>query len=208
MGDGHRWAAGDVIVWGYGRDAQVVRVVQDDDDGLVAWLAGGTPRLAAVPVDGRAVRDIPLAERFTARRRYAVTTWEGAGILRLERPGRAHSLWRFPTGWYANLEDPLRREADGVHTRDHVLDVWFDDSGVWLWKDEDELAALVEQGLRTPEEAAAVRAEGEAVIAAFERGDPPFDGSWRDWRPDPAWPLPDLPPHLAALDGHPTPTFR
>jgi uncharacterized protein len=208
-----RWAPGDVILWRYRRDAQVVRVVRDDEDGLVAWLAPGSPRLATVPVDGRPIRDRPPAERFTVPRRYEVATWTGAGILRLERPGRAHSLWRFADtdsgvqGWYANLEDPLRRTADGVRTADHVLDVWCDDTGFWLWKDEDELAAMVELGLCTPAWADEVRAEGEAVITAFEAGEPPFDGTWHDWRPDPSWPLPDLPAGLAALDGRPAPGF-
>jgi hypothetical protein len=198
-------------MWRYRRDAQPVTVVQDDDDGLVAWLAPGSPRLAVVPTDGVALRDRPPAERFTGPRRFAVTTWQGAGILRIARPGRAHSLWRFDDpdtgvrGWYANLEDPLRRGEGSVHTSDHVLDVWFDDQGFWLWKDEDELAAVVEIGLRSPEWAAAVRAEGEAVIAAHERGEPPFDGSWQGWAPDPAWPVPDLAEDLVALDGQPAP---
>ena len=213
MDEARRWAPGDVILWRYERDAQVVRVVRDDTDGLVAWLAPGSPRLAVVPIDGAAVRDRPPAERFTMPRRYEVTTWTGAGILRLERPGRAHSLWRFADpdtgvrGWYANLEDPLRRSEDAVHTADHVLDVWLDDTGFWLWKDEDEMDAMLDLGLRSAEWAATVRAEGEAVIAAFEAGEPPFDGSWRDWEPDPAWPLPDLPADLAALDGRPAPGF-
>lgn len=213
MDDGRRWAPGDRIVWHYRRDAQPVTVVRDDDDGLVAWLAPATPRLATVPADDRPIRDRPPAERFTVPRRYAVTTWEGVGILRLEQPGRAHSLWRFDDdrtgvhGWYANLEDPLRRSPAGVHTADHVLDVWLDDGGFALWKDEDEAAALVELGLRTEAWAAGVRAEGEAVVAAFERGRPPFDGSWRGWTPDPAWPVPELPADLAALDGRPAPPF-
>ncbi len=208
-----RWDPGTVIMWRYQWDAQPVRVVRDDEDGLVAWLAPGSPRLAVAPVDGRQARDRPAVERFDVARRFEVTTWQGAGILRLERPGRAHSLWRFRDpergvhGWYAYLEDPLRRSADAVHTADHILDVWFDDAGFWLWKDEDEMAAVVELGHRSPEWAAAARAEGEAVIAAYETGDPPFDGSWRDWEPDPAWPVPDLAPDLLALDGRPAPPF-
>lgn len=205
MGEGRRWQPGDVILWRYQRDAVPVRVVRDDADGLVAWLAPGTPRLAGVPVAGGGVRDLPLAERFTAPRRYELTTWEGTGILRVERPGRSHSLWRFPTGWYANLEDPLRRTDDGVQTRDHILDVWLDDGGFWLWKDEDELATCVEIGRVTERDAAAARTEGERVIAAFGRGDAPFDGAWRDWRPDPTWTVPTLPAEVAALDGQPAP---
>jgi hypothetical protein len=52
-----------------------------------------------------------------------------------------------------------------------------------------------------------VRAEGEAVMAEAERGEPPFDGSWDGWRPDPSWAVPALSPDLVALDGQPAPGF-
>nr|BFE56841.1 hypothetical protein GCM10020063_013670 [Dactylosporangium thailandense] len=28
------------------------------------------------------------------------------------------------------------------------------------------------------------------------RGEFPFDGTWQDFRPDPSWPMPNLPPNL------------
>lgn len=202
---GDRWAAGTVVLWRYRHDATPVTVVRDDPDQLVAWVAPGTPRLVAVPTDGRPLRARPVPERFTTPRVLALGTWEGPGILRVALAGRAHSLWRFPTGWYANLEEPWRRTADGIRTHDHTLDVWLDDTGAWLWKDEDELAATVDLGLRTAEEAAAIRAEGEAVIAAFERRDPPFCDRWEEWHPPPRWERPSLPSALAALAGTPVP---
>jgi hypothetical protein len=55
-------------------------------------------------------------------------------------------------------------------------------------KDEDELAEQVELGCFTAEEAAAARAEGERVLAEW-----PFPTGWEDWRPDPSWPVPELP---------------
>jgi hypothetical protein len=56
------------------------------------------------------------------------------------------------------------------------------------WKDEDELAHAVELELFSAEEAAAIRAAGERVIAAR-----PWPTGREDWRPDPAWALPRLP---------------
>jgi len=38
-----------------------------------------------------------------------------------------------------------------------------------------------------------IRAEGERVIADIEAARFPFDGTWCDFRPDPAWPTPVLP---------------
>ncbi len=41
----------------------MLRVVRDDARGLVAWLPAGSTRLAAMPRDGRAIRDRSLEER-------------------------------------------------------------------------------------------------------------------------------------------------
>ncbi|MEQ1758501.1 MAG: DUF402 domain-containing protein [Vicinamibacterales bacterium] len=41
------------------------------------------------------------------------------------------------SGWYGNLKAPLRRTEIGVHTHDHVLDVWLDADGSVTFKDDD-----------------------------------------------------------------------
>jgi predicted RNA-binding protein associated with RNAse of E/G family len=69
-----------------------------------------------------------------------------------------------------------------------VLDVWIEPDGSWEWKDEDELENAIEIGLITDDHAAAARAEGERVIAAW-----PFPTGWEDFRPDSGWHLPRLP---------------
>jgi len=164
-----RWSTGDVILWCYRPEVMPVRVVHDDDC-LVAWVASGTPVLRAVPVDGRPTRERPPAERFIVPKRFVVASWSGAGVLRIAYPGRAHSsvLFRRPDGtfwgWYGNLEAPLRRTESGVHSHDHVLDVWLDADGDVSFKDEDELDAAVGVGRFTTEQAAAIRLEGERVF--------------------------------------------
>jgi hypothetical protein len=50
--------------------------------------------------------------------------------------------------------------------------------GTWRWKDEDDFAEAQALGIFTAEEAAAVWAEGEHVIAAR-----PWPTGWEDWRP-------------------------
>ena len=57
---------------------------------------------------------------------------------------------------------------------------------------EDELERVIEHGLLSEAVAARARAEGEAAIAAIERGAWPFTDNMRDWRPDPTWPTPTL----------------
>ena len=121
--------------------------------------------------------------------------WTGSHTLRLLRPGAAHCLylfwaeadWAFQ-GWYVNLQEPYARSRLGFDTRDHQLDVVVAPDGTWRWKDEDHLELGVRLGVFSRAEAAAIRAEGERVIAAW-----PFPTGWEAWRPDPSWPVPSLP---------------
>jgi predicted RNA-binding protein associated with RNAse of E/G family len=108
---------------------------------------------------------------------------------------RAHSLsvlwdaeWNFRS-WYVDLQEPLRRTRLGFDTRDQALDVVVEPDGTWHWKDEDHLAELTRLGAFTAAESAAIRAEGQRVIDAR-----PWPTGWEEWRPDPAWSLPMLPP--------------
>jgi predicted RNA-binding protein associated with RNAse of E/G family len=63
-------------------------------------------------------------------------------------------------------------------TTDHALDVIVDPDGTWQWKDEDDLTEAQALGVFTLEQATAIRAEGERVIAAK-----PWPTGWEDWRP-------------------------
>jgi predicted RNA-binding protein associated with RNAse of E/G family len=97
-------------------------------------------------------------------------------------------------GWYVNLEIPLGRTELGTDRIDGALDVTVDPHRRWQWKDEDEAAAAVEAGRLGAEQLARLRAEGERLIGLAEAGAFPFDGTWCDFRPDPGWPAPALPP--------------
>ena len=76
-----------------------------------------------------------------------------------------------------------------------MLDIVVPPDGLWYWKDEDEFAAAQRVGRFSAEQAAEIRAEGEAVVAAIEARSWPLDADWECWRPDPAWPIPELPNH-------------
>jgi len=188
------------------------RVISDDERGLLLWVASGSPVSHEVADDGRAMRAMPFAEWVTMSYRPEVLTWNGPGVLKLMPPGEggsgfaAHSVWWFRdaagafTGWYVNLEAPGVRWADGdlvgVDIIDQDLDIWVPPDRDWQWKDEEEFA----ERLAFPEhywvpDADAVRAEGERVVKLIEAGEFPFDGTWCDFTPDPAWPVPAaLPP--------------
>jgi hypothetical protein len=179
----------------------VGRVVCDDRRGLLLWIADGSAYRDIGAADGRRFREVPFGEWATTPKALRPLTWRG-DLLILHSPGDPWSVW-FPfgpdgafLGWYVNLELPAVRWRGGVDTVDHDLDVVVAPDRSWRWKDEDELR----EHLRHPDtywvdDAEAVWADGHRVVKEIETGAFPFDGSWTDFRPDPAWGVPaELPP--------------
>lgn len=114
--------------------------------------------------------------------------WEGAHVLRLMRPGEAHTVevwwdldWHFK-GWYVNLQAPLAVNGSRFDTTDWALDIVVAPDGAWHWKDENDFAEAISLGVFDEASAAGVRAEGERVIAAR-----PWPTGWEDWRPPIEW---------------------
>lgn len=189
-----RWRPGDAIVrremW-RGRPwlGFAVTVVRDDPDLLALYLAEGT-RFAFPDGDWPGGRH-PWHGRGA---------WTGHGVLQLQRPGDAHAIWVFWNGpgrrfagWYVNLQAPFRRTTRGVDTLDHELDIWIPAGGAWRWKDEDLLEGTVGTGRFTREEVAAIRAEGDRLAVELDAGRRWWGDEWKAWRPDPGWPVPELP---------------
>lgn len=191
------WSSGDVVavreLWkGRVWKARPWIVVRDDPDELALWIPAGTPTKipdgSGIPRDERSLRD-------------GVHTRD---VLWLARRGALHSVLLYRVEgrleWYVNLERPLRRSRVGFDYLDRELDVVARPDGTWEWLDEDEFAEAQALGVIAPEEAALMRAEGERVLADW-----PFPTGWEDWRPDQAWPLPELP---AGWDDVPRPVLR
>jgi hypothetical protein len=188
------------LVW-----VPLVRVVSDDERGLLMWMPHGTPVRREVTVDGKSPRDMPFAEWLAAPKRMVASVHRGPNILKFVPPGSAHSVWwlfgpgqRF-AAWYVNLERPIARWDDatlaGIDTTDFDLDIWVWPDRRWEWKDEHELAERLgfpdHYWVSDPD---AVWAEGRRVIPAIEAGEFPFDGTWCDFQPDPGWTMPaDMP---------------
>jgi len=181
-------------------------VVDDGHAGLVLWVPSGAPAMRRRLADGRELREAPLEERFTAPRgELEPSPWQGNGIVMLVPPAEDWSVWWFFAddgafrNWYGNLERRHERwrlecGCGVVDTADHALDVVIDADRTCRWKDEDEFAVATDlPGFWTAEEAIGIRAAGERLIGLAEAGVFPFDGTWCDFRPDPAWPIPQLP---------------
>lgn len=190
--DAPKWSPGDVVVWSESWSGTTyysvpVRVVEDSDRHFVFYLSGGT-RFRFPPGSWPFADTHPWAHK---------DGWKGHGVLVQHRPCAAHTIWHFWrgedrqfAGWYVNMQEPLRRRERGFDTQDHELDLWVAADGAWHWKDEAELADWVRRGRFTTEDAAAIRTEGERVLADW-----PFPTGWEDWKPDPSWAVPELPEH-------------
>lgn len=202
------WEPGTPILWRYRRivpgytgpeTTRPVTVVRDDPDGLVAWLAPGTIMLRPVLPDGDELRSVPPVEMFRAGRAVRRDHWRGTGILMIAPTGLPWSVWHFWRrnwdfdGWYVNLEDAHQRDSMSVATQDHVLDLQVAPDRSVRWKDEDELQAAVVAGRYSAADAERFRRDAKAVEEIVQTWGAPFCDGWEAWRPDPSWPVPELP---------------
>lgn len=187
------WERGDVIVhrelW-RGRPwcAIPVVVVEDTADVLVTYLPEEAPLAFPPSADGR-------PHPWAGKRR-----WHGHGMLALRRPGEAYSVmhfWEGPerrfAGWYLNLEEPFRRTPTGYDTQDLELDIWVPAAGPWRVKDEELVEQRVREGRFTVEQAAAIGALGQELVAMLERGERWWDERWASFVPEAAWRAPAFP---------------
>jgi hypothetical protein len=164
--------------------ANPMRVVEERAGMLVLWSPRGSVRILPLDPDGGEIRipreDFELGERTTAM-----------DCLWLALPARPYSLGLFWDDgrfgyWYVNFERHLGRGATTYDYVDQKLDLVVAPDGGVRWKDEDELEQAARLGLL---DEAAVRADAERVLA-----EPPWPTGWEGFRPDPAWPPPELPP--------------
>lgn len=171
---------------------RAVTVVRDSADLLALYQPAGAPWKRPRSLDGQPIRlpDQPWQLQDSALPEDA---------LRLILPGHAHSvllIWRQRWQllcWYINLEEPFRRTSIGFDYMDQTLDIVVEPNmSSWRWKDEDEFEDAQTRGIYSPEQATAVRLEGEQALARLLARDAPFDERWEDWRPDSAWVKPSI----------------
>ncbi|MFF5918340.1 DUF402 domain-containing protein [Streptomyces flavochromogenes] len=217
-GGSQHWAPGEHILWRYRGNGtgdvhicRPVTVVQDTPDLLAVWMAPGTECVRPVLADGTPVHEEPLATRYTAPRTTELARWSGSGVLKLARPGEPWSVWLFWErgwrfrSWYVNLEEPRVRWSGGFDSEDHFLDISVYPDHSWLWRDEDEFAQAQRSGLMGPEQAARVRGAGQRAVDRIKAWGAPFSDGWENWRPDPAWRVPELPADWDRTPAHTAP---
>ncbi|MCL2515125.1 MAG: DUF402 domain-containing protein [Microbacteriaceae bacterium] len=177
-------------------------VVQDDGElAVVATTPGSAMR-------GRAGRGSGPNGRLVLEKdwdgSFEELVWRGETVVRVHRFGEPWSVWRWHDGtdwvgaWYGNLELPWSRTSIGFDTQDWTLDVV--GSGMpgtedWRvgYKDEDELAFLVEAGELDEGFAARARDAGRRLTDLARGGGWPFGADWAGWAPDSEWGTTGLP---------------
>ncbi|MET8220471.1 cytidylyl-2-hydroxypropylphosphonate hydrolase [Streptomyces hirsutus] len=210
-----RWAPGTQVLWRYRENggarfhiARPVTVVRDDPELLAVWMAPGTECVRPVLADGTPVHQEPLRTRYIKPRTVQRGRWTGTGVLKLARPGEPWSVWLFWDqewrfkNWYVNLEEPLARWAGGVDSEDHFLDISVHPDRSWHWRDEDEFTQAQRDGLVDAALARRVREAGRKAVAVISRWGAPFSDDWQNWRPDPSWAVPSLPPDWDRTPAH------
>lgn len=195
-----RFEPGQVITRRYLRGpwctwAQAMRVIGDDEHGLLLWQPAGGDLAILVDGDGNTPHEV-TPDRMQDPK-LTVRAWQG-DVLILMPPQATYSVWWFFeegtfAGWYVNLEAPYTRRPSEVQTKDLVLDIVVTPQRRWEWKDADEFDRRIGHPLYFDRATAEViRGEGERLVGLIEGGAFPFDGTHTGFRPDPAWPLPRL----------------
>src|SRR3954453_15449533 len=93
---GMPFAPGQVVLQRYVRRdrytfVRPLRVVRDDEDGLLLWLTAGSEFAALVAADGKTSHDLPLDELNQPR--LIKTPWRDYDVLEWLPPGAAYSIW-------------------------------------------------------------------------------------------------------------------
>ncbi len=181
-------------------------VIHDREGDLAPYRGPGYPmrRREAETLEVPTFRDRPavrLLDSWSADR-----DWGRWRVIVLMDPNDRHAISLFRDArsgtldfWYIDIVGPATRRPFGFDFLEHGLDVVVQpDLSSWRWKDEDELEWNVEAGRYTRAEADDLYREGERAVEHLRRDRDRFE-SWLSWKPDPAWPIPALPPGWDAL---------
>ena len=207
-----RWSRGDCVVLRAVGPLMVGKpavVVEDCPDRVMLYVPNGTRWFAPTAHNPAPEGRIGLIRAFARgdlELKGGLIPWHNH-VLHVLLPGRPFSVWLFWSpewkfdSYYVNLEMPFARSAAGFDSCDHVLDICVRPDRTWFYKDLDELDVCVEVGLMGGALATRVRRDAERAIALIEAWQAPFDAGLEQWRPDPDWLLPALPP---GWDAHPS----
>jgi hypothetical protein len=217
--DAPHWQYGDTVAVRYPAEQRMVRSYQAITGDTVVNVLGApqivledSPDLVSVYMpEGTAfwrwnVREQQFREPFIAQgesvrlffpgKSYQVNLFYDTGT----GPG-SHIRYMFPgaagegrfLGWKIDIASPFKRTAMGLEVIDEVLDLMVYPDWSYRWKDEDQMAFLVELGIYSADEADFFHSVGDELTMAIKEHAPPFDEQWKHWRPEKQFLVPEMP---------------
>jgi protein associated with RNAse G/E len=199
------WKCGDVIAWrGIFRNqiwhVQPTLLVKDSSEEIITTLLPGTECIAE--------ESYPRGKKHGNRRwafmsqdwRLAKYTWQTNRLLLLFEPDKYYStilFWNDESGdflcYYINFQLPFQRNGRALDTLDLDLDLIIKPDLTYQWKDLEDYQAAIGLGAMSPDWIQGIESARVEILDKLESRLYPFDGSWRDWMPDPRWSPPKLP---------------
>lgn len=178
-------------------------VVQDDADEVVLLLMPGAECAATEEYihgkHGASGRYDRWGNYLREHRNMQNYLWHTNRLLILLEPEKYYStmlFWEQSSdsflGYYVNFQLPFRRGPLGFDNLDLELDLFVVPTFEWTWKDVETYRQGIDSGIIRQEWADGIEAAKEEIFTNIENRSYPFDGSWLDWRPDPAWQPPKL----------------
>ena len=199
------WQPGDVISWrGIFRDriwhVQPTLLVKDGPDEIVLTLLPGAECIA----DENYPKGKKNGKRWWDFKdkdwKLSTYTWQTNRLLLIFEPGRFYStifFWNHEKdeflSYYINFQLPFKRTQSSVDTLDLDLDLIIHPDFSYAWKDVDDYQKAISHGVILPEWTSEIEAAKDGIFDSLEDRRYPFDGSWLDWKPNPAWQPPKLP---------------
>jgi len=199
------WKYGDVIAWrGIFNNrvwhVQPTIVVKDSPDELVLTLLSGTECIAEESYPNGKKQGKRWWDFKNTDWNLAKYTWKTNRLLIVLDAKAYYSTMFFWNDkrnefmcYYINFQLPYKRNYDGIDTLDLDLDIVINPDFSIEWKDEDDYQRAIDHGLIIPEWARGINSAKPEIFDKLEKRLYPFDGSWLDWKPDPAWSPPKLP---------------
>ncbi|HEY7072693.1 MAG TPA: DUF402 domain-containing protein [Acidimicrobiales bacterium] len=192
--------------------ASPCRVLSDDGHELSYACWPGVEGLAPQPwirwvtAPSGPGRDACFAALVERRWQLGPWAWRWTNLVRTVAAGQWYAVSTFheagsgePLCWYVDFTRPPVRAGHGFDSFDLLLDVVVGPDRAWTLKDEDEFERACQVGIITEAERGAVLAARDEVIDLVERRAGPFAEDLGVWRPDPAWPRPELPPGIDSV---------
>ena len=199
------WKPGDVVSWrGIYRErvwhAQTTIVVKDSPEEIVLTLLPGTECIAPEGyLDGKD----GTKRRWTFKDKYWETQdylWRTNRLLLLLEPEKYYSIMHFWNHasheflcYYVNFQLPFKRSDNAVDTLDLDLDIIVNPDLSFEWKDEADYQKAIDHGVILIEWIQGIEDAKQEILGILDRRQYPFDGTWLNWTPDPAWSPPPLP---------------